>query len=438
MSTDKKGGELRFLGMRDGELACWGQDGGRTPCPLLKTGGKKFVLAPSHSSAFVDINGDSISDLFLVCSEESGLYGETFLNTPDGFEYKKEKRIKLPDTAGPVTFADTRGSGSFDCIVGYNEGNEGKVAIYENMQREIKIGYLWDTRGGKRVEVREPDSVYGYSVESRNKEIEKLNIPGQIAHENKGIPLFIRAIDVNKEGYPGLFVPVVSDSSTKYIFLSRVKAGYEIPESMAWTGEIVDAVGVGLFDLRKSEEKCLVISYRGEGGLKHSVREIKGGNLGLMLNVFSGTEKKGLGSYFGATTKYAVCIEGEDVKYHAVAHGEQTASFCNSNSERYVGLGSGQSFIEKFFFSVSDRRVERYIYNGGIVPNNKIFLFVSGEKVHPLISPYHSPYYNYAIWGVMCGALCFFLISQVFYLRELQEDKRERQKTVYIMNYDAL
>jgi len=70
----------------------------------------KFSLP--HSNAFIDLDGDCLSDLFVTC--EGGTY-EIWKNTVDkGFVFSKSG--KLPDNVGPISFADMDGDGTIDMV----------------------------------------------------------------------------------------------------------------------------------------------------------------------------------------------------------------------------------------------------------------------------------------------------------------------------------
>ncbi len=82
-------------------------------------------LANPHSSAFVDLNGDCLADLFLVCSEESFLSSKLTYqiwtavkpnSKGEGSGFKLASSGELPPGTGALTFADVDRDGTIDVI----------------------------------------------------------------------------------------------------------------------------------------------------------------------------------------------------------------------------------------------------------------------------------------------------------------------------------
>jgi integrin alpha FG-GAP repeat containing protein 1 len=58
-----------------------------------------------HSNAFIDLNGDCLADIFIVCKKQSKTVFQVWVNQKSrGFTKALEQ--DLPDGAGPITFAD--------------------------------------------------------------------------------------------------------------------------------------------------------------------------------------------------------------------------------------------------------------------------------------------------------------------------------------------
>ncbi|KAJ1956682.1 hypothetical protein EC988_001221, partial [Linderina pennispora] len=69
--------------------------------------------ASPHSSAFVDLDGDCLADLFIVCDGNEEY--QIWTNSAAGFVYSQTG--KLPTNAGPVSFADINADGSLDLVI---------------------------------------------------------------------------------------------------------------------------------------------------------------------------------------------------------------------------------------------------------------------------------------------------------------------------------
>lgn len=66
-------------------------------------------IAQTHSNAFVDLNGDCLADLFVVCSATKSSNPQTFqiwLNDPKTNKFTLHSEQNLPKGAGQITFAD--------------------------------------------------------------------------------------------------------------------------------------------------------------------------------------------------------------------------------------------------------------------------------------------------------------------------------------------
>lgn len=68
--------------------------------------GSQCVISDPHSNAVVDLNGDCLADLFVVCDKGNGGKGfQIWINNKaDGFELAQEGA--LPSDVQSITFAD--------------------------------------------------------------------------------------------------------------------------------------------------------------------------------------------------------------------------------------------------------------------------------------------------------------------------------------------
>ena len=62
-------------------------------------------MASPHSNAFVDINGDCLSDLVVVTQDTNNQVLEIFINTP-GPNFVASDTVPLPIGAGQISWAD--------------------------------------------------------------------------------------------------------------------------------------------------------------------------------------------------------------------------------------------------------------------------------------------------------------------------------------------
>lgn len=89
-------------------------------------------LASPHSSAFIDLDGDCLADLFLVCSEGgSKLSYQVWIASKAAAKptYSLARKGSLPDGAGALTFADIDRDGTIDVVFPSCDGSRGPCHI---------------------------------------------------------------------------------------------------------------------------------------------------------------------------------------------------------------------------------------------------------------------------------------------------------------------
>ncbi|THH16940.1 hypothetical protein EW146_g3775 [Bondarzewia mesenterica] len=79
--------------------------------------GIQCKLSNPHSNAFIDLNGDCLADIFLVCDDSSGQKSFQIWvnNKDDGFSLAQSER--LPQGTQSVTFADMDRDGTIDLLI---------------------------------------------------------------------------------------------------------------------------------------------------------------------------------------------------------------------------------------------------------------------------------------------------------------------------------
>lgn len=103
-------------------------------------------LPSPHSNAFIDLDGDCLADLFLVCQDDtssSGLSYQIWKNAKDsGFELAQTG--SLPAGTGQISFADMDRDGTMDMVFPTCTSSEGcNINIAYNQQMP-----LCTTKGG--------------------------------------------------------------------------------------------------------------------------------------------------------------------------------------------------------------------------------------------------------------------------------------------------
>ncbi|KAF9896769.1 hypothetical protein BX616_006789, partial [Lobosporangium transversale] len=107
--------------------------------PMNFTGesGPLCTLSKPHSSAFVDLNGDCLADIFLTCFDGHQRSYVVYVNNKDlGFSFAVSGL--LPEGAGQVTFADIDGDGAVDFVVpACDTHGQCSIYVYYNQQMPL-------------------------------------------------------------------------------------------------------------------------------------------------------------------------------------------------------------------------------------------------------------------------------------------------------------
>ncbi|CDU23256.1 uncharacterized protein SPSC_01885 [Sporisorium scitamineum] len=117
--------------------------------PLLDaTKAPACQLANPHSSAFVDLNGDCLADLFLVCSEDSFLSSKLTYqiwtavkpnSKGEGSGFKLASTGELPPGTGALSFGDIDRDGTIDVIFPTCDRSGDKCFINVAFNRQIPL-----------------------------------------------------------------------------------------------------------------------------------------------------------------------------------------------------------------------------------------------------------------------------------------------------------
>lgn len=109
-------------------------------------------LADPHSSAFVDLNGDCLADLFLVCAASRGRQrfqiwtaNKDESQRPAGFTFARSGL--LPEGAGPLVFADMNRDGAIDVVFASCESSGCYVNVVYNRQMDLCSKHATATGG---------------------------------------------------------------------------------------------------------------------------------------------------------------------------------------------------------------------------------------------------------------------------------------------------
>jgi integrin alpha FG-GAP repeat containing protein 1 len=195
-------------------------------------------LSEPHSSAFIDLDGDCLADLFLVC-KGSAAWSLTYqiwiaekVNEGSASTYKFAKGGTLPPGAGALSFADMDRDGTIDVVFPSCEGSSCFINIAYNKQMPLcsekrsgwfGVGPGEDTNRRKvEGDCRDPESnlcvadanfTFDFTVSQDNDLLTRIAVGDVVPEQgllmiddllSQPIQLPLSLGDHNKDGYPDM------------------------------------------------------------------------------------------------------------------------------------------------------------------------------------------------------------------------------------------
>ncbi|KAI1320696.1 hypothetical protein EDD11_010230 [Mortierella claussenii] len=181
--------------------------------------GQSCTLSDPHSSAFVDLNGDCLADIFLTCFDGHQYSYVIYVNNKDqGFSFGVSGL--LPEGAGQVTFADIDGDGAVDMVVpACDTHGQCSIFVYYNQQMPLCTSKnQQDCRQVANLCVADPN--FSFSVDPNHNTspgaLVQFPLAGvlpegqQLLLSDPGfkgkLPVAVHVGDYNLDGYPDLLV----------------------------------------------------------------------------------------------------------------------------------------------------------------------------------------------------------------------------------------
>ncbi|CDO68919.1 hypothetical protein BN946_scf185000.g62 [Trametes cinnabarina] len=210
------------------------------------SGGAQCKLANPHSNAAVDLNGDCLADMFLVCEDRPGnKYFQIWINNKDdGFALAQQG--PLPSGTQAISFADIDRDGTLDMLfatcssVSSSTGIGSSCSINIAYNKQLPLctsSTAPSVQNGKRI-CRPPDDLctadpnFKFDLSERvdNGAFVRIpladvfppssKMPGPPSllvmdtTQNPPIPIPIKLGDVNQDGFPDILAIVVTGSSS--------------------------------------------------------------------------------------------------------------------------------------------------------------------------------------------------------------------------------
>ncbi|KAK6091806.1 hypothetical protein MT418_007777 [Batrachochytrium dendrobatidis] len=452
--------------------------------------GNSCQLSHPHSSAFIDINGDCLPDVFLTCDKGSGRQGyQIWINSKEnGFEFARSG--DLPVGSGQISFADMDADGTIDMVFPVCNSGSCTINIAYNQQIGLCVGDILDNcRDPHNLCVADPD--FKFSFASTSPRYVSMPIAELFPLEDiylndlsfKGtMPIPLRIGDYNNDGYPDILFLSVSKTSASKISSRLVRSvpcdNRCTPEASAAGARSFVSVyeGVGVFksypDMILSGLTFMDIDEDGTLDIFMTVRNIDMGmrTISLINNYYNDAfflkaivlngvcnewcpglepfpDPRPYGvNYAGGTFKYTVLDTRGERRATQVAQLPQSAYMSLHTPYTLFGLGRTNNYIEDLFVGVSRRTKEHVAAYQGVIPNSQLVI-IPYEAARSGHSPvdwklelYMNPSSSSAgLMGVLCGAITILcIIIWGFDWAEKREDELERKRILHAINFDAL
>ncbi|KAF8936887.1 hypothetical protein EDD21DRAFT_361844 [Dissophora ornata] len=402
--------------------------------PMNFTGeaGPACTLSDPHSSAFVDLNGDCLADLFLTCYDSaSDQYSYVvYVNNKDqGFSFGVSGL--LPAGSGQVTFADIDGDGAVDFVVPACN-NRGQCSIYVYYNQQVPLCTSKDQTECRQVTnlcVADPNFSFSVDPDHNTSPGALVQFPlsdvlpegQQLLLSDPGfkgkLPVVVHVGDYNLDGYPDLLVvsgtPGNNNMPSSATLLQSVLCSSEdvcFPMAIAAKRRSFVKVTVGADALNLVQDvRAAVFMDLDEDGtvdimlLRNTANQQAAGRAitAIHNNYFndafflktlasngvsptwsgpydtkpakSGAKPFGV-NYPGATFKFTVLDTSGKKRANQVAQYPSSTYLGLSLPYSLFGLGRTNNYVEELFVGVTRSQPEHYTTYAGVIPNSQLII----------------------------------------------------------------
>ncbi|CAG8483179.1 5282_t:CDS:10 [Paraglomus brasilianum] len=435
-------------------------------------------LADPHSNAFIDLNGDCLSDLFLTCQDEDG--GKSFqiwINDKEkGFVLSKNEG-KLPEGTGQISFADLDGDGTIDMI--FPVCSKSSCEIHTAYNRQIPLCTdKKDTNCRQAAQLCAADDAFTFDLKQSPDNDAYVVIPtdslldgGMIVTDddefNGVLPVPIRIGDYNLDGYPDLLI-ISSTGGNSYVSLLRSdpcpneksechpsaqrRTFVKVKEGAEDLRAIENAKQAAFFDL--DEDGTLDIIVLGSSGSGNAAREVHAIQNNYFNDAFfvktlvlNGVEKKqnfGV-NYPGAAFKFTVLDTSGKKRANQVAQYSQAGYISMQTPYSLFGLGRTNNYVEELFVGTTRNQTNHYSTFSGVIPNSQLIIipYQPSDVENPstwTLELYIHPgdWVPWVLITLIAATGVLALVVFTLNWMEKREDELEKRKALHVINFDAL
>ncbi|KXN92003.1 T-cell immunomodulatory protein [Leucoagaricus sp. SymC.cos] len=455
-----------------------------TNSPLFELQGSHFngsncKIANPHSNAVVDLNGDCLADVFLVCDEGNGEKSYQIWLNKKSQGFIMTTRGSLPPGTQSISFGDIDRDGTIDMmfttcnsVSSSGVGSHCYINIAYNHQLPLCSSTTEsEIKGGVRV-CRHPSDL---CVADDNFKFDLRNIPENDLFNRFPISsLFPKSSLLITDTTYDPPIPLSRNDRTPCLVYSvpckpgvtgckpdgSGRRGWSVAEAGTKTLESVkDARGVTFLDM--DEDGTLDIMVQRTGSQDGSKILFIQNNFyydafflkAIVLNgacnngwcyTPNGTERYqpyGV-SYSGASYKYTVFDTVGQRSAAQIGQLPQTSYHALQTPYSFFGLGRTNNYIENLFVGTTLHASEHYINMEGVIPNSRVVILPppdgssGGWKRLLFLRP--GSWVPLVTVTCIAGMVILAIIVFVLHLNEKREDELEKRRASHHINFDAL
>ncbi|KAF9239681.1 hypothetical protein BU15DRAFT_74536 [Melanogaster broomeanus] len=461
--------------------------------------GAQCTLASPHSNAIIDLNGDCLADIFLICDEGSGRRSfQIWVNDKDSGFYLAQNDL-LPSGVQAVSFADIDRDGTIDMVFPTCSsvssttgiGTDCLINIAYNKQLPLcpsAASSSTDKQGNQKCRLpqdlctADPNFKYDLGLSGTN-DVRALSFVTSRSpslssrtryHFLAALPLPIRLGDANLDGFPDLLlIAATGDAHTPKLLFSEPctkglagcdenglgRRGFRLVTNGAESMQSVhDARGAMFLDL--DEDGTLDVVVQRTGGQGHGTVSFIQNNFyydafflkAIVLNgacdngwctTPNGSSYLPFGvSYSGASYKYTVLDTSGQRSAAQVGQLPQTSYHSLLTPYSHFGLGRTNNYIENLFVGSTKHTPDHFINMEGVIPNSRVVihpppgLSEGSWKRELFLRP--GQWIPWVTLTVVVATAILAIIVFVLHLNEKREDELERRRASHHINFDAL
>ncbi|KAK9897721.1 hypothetical protein P389DRAFT_169746 [Cystobasidium minutum MCA 4210] len=402
--------------------------------PPLDSATFNCKIPSPHSNAFIDLDGDCLADLFLVCQDSAsstGLAYQIWINSKES-GFRLAQTGSLPAGTGQISFADMDRDGTIDMVFATCTSREGchiNIAYNQQMPLCTTTGGLTSSSAPKARRCRDvgelcvadTDFRFDLSRDASNSAFQRIPLSSLLPSQpyfilqddafRGSLPNSIRIGDYNKDGYPDLLVIAASSSSAhqgtvallQSVECSRTTCSQAETQAdrrafirvqgdkAAALNNINDAKSAIWLDIDEDGTLDMLVQRSGlSSGASRQFKFIKNNYFhdAFFLKTMTsngacdgacvtaeGEKYQPYGvSYSGASYKFTVLDTGGTRRATQVGQLPQTAYLSLQLPYSYFGLGRTNNYVENLLVGSTRHQDEHYMAIEGVIPNSQVVI----------------------------------------------------------------